>query len=283
MKEKDEAVVEETVEKQKVDIKKVILLVLIIIVSLVGVFFLSTKLRWEAEIGDKTKIFYTADQDTYKVDSLVDFYGHDIAIELEEKEAMELYCSSKFGKDCVKANYTDSFQNNLRHPMTVVNVVILIDLILLFILLREQLTGKIRTYFYAGLIILWGLFVIGSELFKIADYNKLVGDKVTTEGEAVYYIKGDNDSYIPVYKYYIEENEGQFYQEDYIKHGDFEEETVTLYYKKKNPDKMVVEKDLKKHILPIIIGALISCVGITYLNLNVKEKKEKKEEDSKSK
>ncbi len=273
-KEKQEEVLEE-VEKKKINWKRVIQWFLFVVVSLVGVFFLSTYIRWTAEIGSKNEILYTG-QEEVKIKELKDFLGFDLETELKENQAMKVYCSSKFGDSCVTADYTSGIENLLRSPRVVVNIVLLIDLIILYIIFKERLSGKIRAYIYGGLVILLGIYTIGYEIFAVADYYYFVnGNKNVVDAKVVYELVPNNGKeFRPVVKYEVEDTE-------YVTDIDYKAkevgEEITLYYKKKMPDKIDFKRSMVKHILPSIVGIAIIVVGFLYLKLNKKEKPEKEE------
>ena len=277
-KQKQEEVVEE-VEKKKINWKRVIQWFLFVVVSLIGVFFLSTYIRWSAEIGSKYEVLYTG-QEEVKINELKDFLGFDLEAELKENQAMKIYCSSKFGDSCVTADYTSGIENLLRSPRVVVNIVLLVDLIILYIIFKERLTGKIRTYVYGGLVVLLGIYTIGYELFTVADYFYFVnGNKNVADAKVLYELVPNNGKeFRPVIKYEVEDVE---YTTDIDYKAKEVGEEITLYYKKKMPDQIDFKRSMVKHILPSIVGIAIIVVGCLYLKLNKKEKQEKEEEKAK--
>ena len=102
---KSEEIIEE-LEKSKVSWGKVFLITLFVLFTLIAIFFAATFIRWKAEINGKFEILYTG-QEEFKIDKLVDFYGNDLATELKENEAIYVYCSSEFGKECIMPDYNN--------------------------------------------------------------------------------------------------------------------------------------------------------------------------------
>jgi hypothetical protein len=277
-KEKTEEVVEE-VEKKSINWKRVIQWFLFTVVSLVGVFFLSTYIRWNAEISDKYEIIYTG-QEEVKINELKNYLGFDIEAKVEADQAIKAYCSSKYGESCVAADYTSGVENLLRSPRPVVAVVLLIDLIILYIIFKERLTGKIRTYIYGVLIILFGLYIVGYEVFGIADYYFFVnGNKNVVDGTIIKgLIPNNGKEFRPLISYEVEEKE-------YVKDIDIKAKEVgkeiTVYYNKKAPEKIEVKRSMLGHIFPSIVGIATVVLGVVYLKIN--KKKEINEEEKKAK
>lgn len=277
-KEKQEEVLEE-VEKKSINWKRVIQWFLFTVVTLVGVFFLSTYIRWNAEIEDKYEVVYTG-QEEVKINELNNYLGFDIEAEVNEDQAIKAYCSSKFGESCVTADYTSGVENLLRSPRPVVAVVILIDLIILYIIFKERLTGKIRTYIYGALIILFGLYIVGYELFGVADYYFFVnGNKNVVDGSIIKELVPNNGKvFRPLISYEVDEKE---YVTDLdIKAKEVGKE-ITIYYNKKNPEQIEVKRSMLGHIFPSIVGIATIVLGVVYLKIN--KKKEIKEEEKKAK
>ena len=270
----------EEVEKKKINWKIVGLWVVFTIVSLVGIFFLSTYIRWNAEIANKYEIIYTG-QEEVQIKELKDFLGFDVDTKIESDQAIKAYCSSKFGDNCVTADYTSGVENALRSPGTVVSVVVLIDLIILYVILKDRLKKQIRTYIYACLIILFGFYIIGSEVFKVADYYFFVNNnKNVVEGKVIKeLIPHKGKEFRPVISYEIDDKE-------YITDLDIKKtevgKKINVYYKNKNYEVIEVKRDMiKHHIIPSIVGILVLVVGFRYLKLNGKERIKEGEEESK--
>jgi len=280
---KVEEIVEE-VEKSKVSIGKIFLCTLFVLFALVGIFFLATYIRWKAEISDKVPILYTG-QEEVKIDKLVDFYSIELSPELKENEALYVYCTSEYGKECILTDYNNVLENNFRSPLLVISIIVLIDLIIAYILNKENLNGKKRTYVYGAIIILWGLVNVCIAVYKVADYYKEIKFNKTIDANVVYYLRTDSKKkYIPVYKYLVEENEKYYIPTDYAIKGEFKAEEATLYYEGKDYNLITVKKDMKKYILPASVGFVTIIVGFIYLTINSRfKKKQLKEEEEKKK
>ena len=287
---KTEEVIEE-VEKSKVSFSKVFLTTLFVIFTLIAVFFMATYIRWKAEINNKVEIVYTG-QEEVKIDKLVDFYGIELSTDLKESEAIDVFCTSEYGKECIMADYNSLLENNFRNPLLVISIIVFIDLILLYILIKDSLNGKKRSYVYGGLIILWGLVSICISVYKIADYVKLekTGEQIT--GTQINYLRSNNKkSYVPYISYSTENPKNRseiidvkFFPVNYSINGFFEEKEITLYQDKQNKELVTPKRDLKRYILPITIGVLTVIMGFIYLTINSRfKKKEKKEQDDKNK
>ena len=283
MKKKVEEVVEE-VEKSKVSIGKIFLCTLFVLFALIGIFFLSTYIRWKAEISDKVPILYTG-QEEVKIDKLVDFYSIELSPVLKENEALYVYCTSEYGKECILTDYNNVLENNFRNPLLVISIIVLIDLIIVYILTKENLNGKKRTYVYGAIIILWGLVNVCIAVYKVADYYKEIKFNKTIDANVVYYLRTDSEKkYIPVYKYLVEENEKYYIPTDYAIKGEFKAEEATLYYEDNDYNLITVKKDMKKYILPASVGFVTIIVGFVYLTINSRfKKKQLKEEEEKKK
>ena len=305
MKEEKKAQIEELteeIEKKKINFGRLFLCTLFVLFSLIAVFFLATFVRWKAEINNKYPILYRG-QEEIKVDKLIDFYGIELSPELKTDEAIYMYCSSEYGKNCIMPNYSNFLENNFREPLLVISIICFIDLVLVYILLKEYLNGKKRTYIYGAIIVLWGLFLVGKAVYKVADYYKEIKFDKTTEGEVVNYLRSDyKNEYIPVYRYVIEkpqmkmeeqEDGGEEKEPDYtydfpksytIK-GEFKKEKIKLYYEG-NYELITPRRDMKRYIIPATFGLLTVIIGFIYLNINrhfkrLEEKEKKKQEAEK--
>ena len=277
-KEKQE-VVEEEIEKKSINWKRVIQWFLFTVVTLIGVFFLSTYIRWSAEVGDKYEVIYTG-QEEVKIKELKNFLDFDVEAKVGEDEAIKAYCSSKFGDNCVTTDYTSGIENLLRAPRPVITIVVLIDLIILYVIFKERLTGKIRAYVYGALIVLFGIYTVGYEIFGVADYYFFVnGNKNVVDGKIIKEIIPNNGKeFRPLIKYEVEEKE-------YITDLDITKKEVgkkiNVYYNKKHPEKIEVKRSMVGHIAPSLFGIAIIVVGVKYLKIN--KKKVIKEEEKKAK
>ena len=287
---KTEEVIEE-VEKSKVSFSKILLGTLFVLFTLIAVFFLATYIRWKAEISNKTEIVYTGQEEAIKIDKLVDFYGIELDPELKENEAISVYCTSEYGKECIMADYNNVLENNFRNPLLVISIIVLIDLVIVYVLVKGYIGGKKRTYVYGGLIILWGLISICVSVYKIADYVKLekTGNEIT--GQLINYLRSNNKkSYVPYISYSTENPQNRaeiidvkFFPLNYAIDGSFEEKEITLYQDKKNKTLVTPKRDMKRYILPISVGVLTVVMGFVYLTINPRFKKKEAKEAEKEK
>ena len=296
MKEEKQGQIEELVEeveKKKINIGKLFLCTLFVLFSLVGVFFLATYIRWKAEISDKTPILYRG-QEEIKIDKLIDFYGIELSTDLKEDEAIYMYCTSQYGKNCIMPNYSSLLENNFREPLTVINVIVFIDLVLIYILVKDSLNGKKRTYIYGTIILLWGLFGVGKVIYNATDYFLIAKDSHKIPVQVEKYLRSDyKDKYIPVFKYSYEDigvrgdlkSEFDYHFIDsFIIEGEFKQEEVKIYY---DSDFYYMTKKglIFKNIVPATAGILTTIMGFVYLTINkrFKKKEAKKEQEEKEK
>lgn len=285
-KKKIEEAVEEIVEKKKINIGKVFLDTLFVLLTLIAIFFMATYIRWKAEISDKYPVIYRG-QEQVKVDKLVDFYGIEVPVELKEDETILMYCTSEYGKECIMPNYSSVLENNFREPLLAISIIVFIDLVLIYFLLKDTLNGKKRTYIYGAVILLYGLFILGRAVYKVADYYKEIKFNKTVEGEVVGYLRSDyKDKFIPVVEYIVEDNrikdETAEQEEqtpptvailtDYTIKGDFKKDKITLYYEG-NYELITPKKSMRKYILPAITGLAIVVMGFIYLTITKRFKK----------
>ena len=271
---KSEEIIEE-LEKSRVSWGKVFLVTLFVLFTLIAIFFGATYIRWKAEISGKYQIVYTG-QEEIKIDKLVDFYGNDLATELKENEALYVYCTSEYGKECIMPDFNNPLENNFREPLNVIFTLVLIDLLLLYILIKDGIRGKKRVYVYGSIIILYGLVILGSVVYKALDYYMLVkdGNKITANQE--YYLRTDNTKkYIPVISYELGEEEKQYIPTDYAVKGTFEVKNVDVYHHDKK-DIVTIKKDYLMYIWPSVVGILTFVLGIVYMLINKKKKEEEK-------
>lgn len=276
VKEEVTEIVEEKSKNKK--ISKIFLWILIVLISMIGIFFLATYIRWSAEIKDKNEILYYK-QEEIKIDSLKDFYGSDIDINIKDNEALLMYCTSKYGGICVTGDFSNSIENLFRNPYVIINIVILLDLFLLYFILRDKNIGTVKVYVISTIILLYGCYGIGLQIYKYADYYKLVNDsEYLTNGIIYKGLKTDNDKYFkPVVSYDIDDNNYKVYV-DYNVKGIIDskiDEKITLYYDKKNYENVTPRRDFMRYVLPLIVSIITFVLGIFYMTL-LKLKKEEK-------
>lgn len=277
---KDVDVTEVEEDTKKFDVKKLILLILIVITTLVGIFFWSTKVRWDAEIEEYHEILYYG-QEEVQINELTDFYGEELSTEIKDTEALLMYCSSEYGKNCVTGDFNNSFENLLREPSIAINIVVLIDIVLLIILFKDKYMGNaIKTYIIFGIVLVLGLVNIGKVVYNFADYYAFVNDsKNVIDGEIIGQLVTENTSeYYPVVKYITEQGEFINYVSVSI-NGQVEEDLpdknkITIYYDKNDNEVITIKQSLSKYILPVIVGVLYIVVAIAYLVISKRKKNE---------
>ena len=249
----------EEVEVKKINIKNIILIVLLVIVSLVGVFFWSTKIRWDAQIEDYHQVLYYG-QEEVKIETLTGFYDEELEPNIKDTEAILAYCDSEFGGECVTGDFNNSFENLLREPSVVINLVILIDIILLLMIFKDNYYSKVKTYIIFGLVLLYGVISLGKVVFDIADYYFLVHDTefVTTAKIERQLVTNNKNEYYPVVRYTSEQGEFVTYIEVPL-NGSVEDDLpdknkLTIYYDKLDNSIAISKKSLVGYIFPIVVG-----------------------------
>lgn len=264
---KDVDVVENEITTKKLNIKKMLIIILMVIVTLVGLFFWSTKVRWNAEIEDYYEVLYYG-QESIKIDELTNFYGEQIESSVDSTEALLMYCSSEYGKKCITGDFNDSFENLLRNPSIVINIVILIDLVLLFILFKDKYVSKVCSYILFILVLVLGIFNIGKVVFNFANYYYFVNDtEYVVEGEIIGQLVTNNDSeFYPVVKYTTEQGEFITYIESSLdgQLNSFNSNKITIYYDKIDNSLCTIKESLIKYLLPLIVGILYIILSIFY-------------------
>lgn len=262
---KDVEVTEEN--NKKIDIKKIVIFVLIGIVSLIGIFFWSTNVRWNAEIEDYYEVLYY-NQEDIKIESLKDFYGNDLSTKLSDNQAYLMYCSSQYGDVCVTGDFNNTMENLLRNPSSVLSIVILIDLLLVYLLLRGQELGKIKKIVIFSLMIIYGAINLGTQVYSFVDYYFFVNDSEYVANANV--IKGivtDNKKeYYPVVTYTIGEESYTNYLLVPVS-GNVSEDVknnkkITIYYDKRDNEIITSKKSFVSYILPCLIGTIYIVLGI---------------------
>lgn len=279
---KDVDVVDAIEENKKMDIKKIILIVFLVIVSLVGVFFWSTKIRWDAELTEKKHEVLYYGQEEVKVEELTGFFGDKLEVDLKENDALLMYCNSEYGDKCVTGDFNNGFENLLRNPSVAINIVIIVDLILLYLLLKDKINNKVKAYVITGLLIVVGMINLAIVVYDIATYYSLVSNsEYVVEAEIIKGLVTENDKeYYPVVRYSTE-------QDEYVKEilvpldgkvtDDLSSKNkLTLYYDKVDNEVVTIKQSLLKYIVPSIVGVMYIVLGI--INLILFRKTLKKEE-----
>lgn len=268
---KDELIVD---NKKKFN-KNILLIILLVIVSLIGIFFASTYIRWNAEISELVEVYYYGQEDI-KIVSLKDFYGNDLEVDLKDNEALKLYCSSKYGDECLTGNYTDNLENLFRNPYIVINIVILIDIIIIYFIIRNKEIGNIKVYIISSIILLFGLYSFGFQIYRVADYVLNVNDSDNAiEAEIVKgVIPNNGDKFKPIVSYTTENGDYNVYL-DYEIDGLIKDKVgdkITIYYSNEDESIIEVKRSFVRFIIPFIVSIGILVMSIFYFKLKRKDK-----------
>ncbi len=267
---KDVDVTEVEEGTKKFSVKKLVLLILVVITTLVGIFFWSTETRWNAEIVDYNEILYYG-QEEIKIDELIGFYGNEVDTNISDTDAILMYCSSQYGGTCVTGDFNNTFENLLRDSSIVINIVILIDLILLLIMFSDKVFSKVKTYVIFGIVLVYGLVNVGFVVYDFADYYSFVNDsKDVVTGYVVRKIVTENkNEYYPVVEYVTEQGEftnyilSSYSGEVSSEHTD--NNKITIYYDKVDNSVCTIKQDLKKYLLPLIVGLCYVILSIVFV------------------
>ncbi len=279
---------EEQIDEKKIKRKKIRLIVLILLVSLVGLLFFSTYVRWKADIEDKNKLIYYK-QDGIKIDSLVDFYGSDVDIDIDDNEAILMYCNKDYGKNCMTADYNNLMENIYRDPVIIINVVIIIDLILFYMLIKDKFMKDYKKVIMGLVILLYGLSLTFVQVYKIADYYIFANNNFKTTATIYKKVLTSNEkSFFPIVKYEIDGKEYINYLDTKIK-GNIEDkvgEEIEIHYYKKDKNEIVNKKNVLWRIAPALLGTVICLESIWFFPKMRKieeDKKDNKKEEAKEK
>ena len=278
-------------EKKKINFKRIALYFVLVFVSLFGIFFWSTSVRWKDEISDKYEIVYF-NQEDIKIDNIEDFFGGEMSTSVGKDDAYLMYCSSEHGGDCVTGDFNSGLENNLRHPLLVVSICILIDLILVLILLKDKKLSKVLTYTITIIVCLYGLVVACSQVFDISSYllQSKGQDKVEATIYKTTYTESDK-SFKPIMKYNIGSEEKYSFLDSIFKGTikDYLNEKIDVYYK---DDVISYKKSIVGNIIGSIVAILIFILGFRFLKLRkldryeelqkeIEEEKKEKKKDKK--
>lgn len=280
MKKNEDIIVDNEEKKKSFFNKNFVLVILLIVVSLVGIFFASTYIRWNAEISELNEIIYYG-QDDIKITELKDFYGNEMSTEINDYQALRLYCTSEYGNECLTGDYVDTLENLFRSPRVVINIVILIDLIIVYILIKDKKLKKVFIYAVSLLILLYGIYSLGFQIYKISDYIGSVNDSQNvTQAKIIRGVVTSNeDKFKPIIEYTTEKGTNIIYLDYNIK-GNIEDkidDTITVYYKKKDVLDVEVKRSFWGYILPTILSIVTIIMSVIYFKLKDEKKKEENE------
>lgn len=239
--------------------RKIKLIAAMIAVSLVGIMFLATYLRWNSDIADKHRIIYYG-QDNVKIDNLVDFYGLDVNKDIDENSAIVMYCDREYGKNCTTFDNLNFMENVYRNPIIIINIVIIIDLILFYYLIKDKFMKDYKKVIIGLVILIYGLGLSFMQVYKVAEYYIFVNNKFETNA-TIYkkVITGNKNKYHTIVKYEIDGKEYMEYLDTDIK-GNIEDkigEEINIHYYKKNKTDIVGKRNVLWRIAPFILGTLI--------------------------
>lgn len=280
MKKNEDIIVDNEEKKKSFFNKNFVLVILLIVVSLVGIFFASTYIRWNAEISELNEIIYYG-QDDIKITELKDFYGNEMSTEINDYQALRLYCTSEYGNECLTGDYVDTLENLFRSPRVVINIVIIIDLIIVYILIKDKKLKKVFIYAVSLLILLYGIYSLGFQIYKLSDYIGSVNDSQNvTQAKIIRGVVTSNeDRFKPIIEYTTEKGTNIIYL-DYIVKGNIEDkidDTITVYYKKKDVLDVEVKRSFWGYILPTILSIITIIMSVIYFKLKDEKKKEENE------
>lgn len=280
MKKNEDIIVDNEEKKKSFFNKNFVLVILLIVVSLVGIFFASTYIRWNAEISELNEIIYYG-QDDIKITELKDFYGNEMSTEINDYQALRLYCTSEYGNECLTGDYVDTLENLFRSPRVVINIVILIDLIIVYILIKDKKLKKVFIYAVSLLILLYGIYSLGFQIYKLSDYIGSVNDSQNvTQAKIIRGVVTSNeDKFKPIIEYTTEKGTNVIYL-DYIVKGNIEDkidDNITVYYKKKDVLDVEVKRSFWGYILPTILSIITIITSVIYFKLKDEKKKEENE------
>lgn len=272
------------VPKKPLSKKSKLIICGMVLLGLIAIFFISTYLRWERDISNTHKVILTDNESITTRMEIMNFYGEKIDnFKLDEDEAVVMYCNKK-ETSCYITDTTNFNENLLRDPSVIVNILLFGEIILFYMLLYGKEYPKLVKYIVRSILILYGLFLVGQQIYDVANYYYLVNDnKEVVNGTIIKKIQNsDDDKILPVISYTILDKEYLYVSEVTTdkKIGD----EITLYTKKKEPEIVEIKRNPFK-VLNIIVAILIliECfMSIKYFGnkVEIKEDNEKKEESN---
>ncbi len=273
-------------EKTKISKRSIIYIIVMVLIGLCITFTLSTYLRWNNDIDGKKevllisvddKVGYYGDKNEFiEVTKLKDFYDVEEELSIRDNEAIVAYCGTKksLRNECISINPSDSLENTMRNPFNITNILVIIELLLLFVLLISlPSVKKIVVKLIGVVILLYGLFLVGFEVYNISSYYYLIKNDNLIDGVIVKEIKDSNANghILPVVEYEINGEKKLYYSLNKTnkKIGD----VIPLNYKKGE----VIERRNPIKVFEIVIGAIILVIGIMYLVILPKKVNSEKE------
>ena len=289
-------------EKEKIGKKSILFIIIMALIGLCMIFSISTYLRWNRDVENRKEVllieeneklgYYNDKNEFVEVKTLSDFYGTEEDVEIRENEGIVVYCGKKkvSRSDCISINPSDNLENVMRKPYTIINLLVIIELLLLFELLISLPTVKPIVVKICGIvIILYGVFLVGYQIFNVTSYYYFVNNnKNVVDGTIVREIRDSevNNKRLPIIKYTVEDKDYTYYS--LVKTDKKIGDTITLYYGKKDYSKVTEKKNPFK-ILDILISFVVIAIGIMFIkvlpnkiNIKKEEPKESKESEEKA-
>jgi len=254
-----------------------------VFLGVIAIFFIATHLRWERDIAKTHEVILTDNEKITERMSILNFYGEELTdFKLEDDEAAILYCNKKETK-CYVTDTTDFTENLLRNPGNIINILLFGEIILFYMLLYGKGYSKIVRYIVRGVLILYGMFLVGQQIYNVTNYYFLINSNETVNGTIIKKLQNSGDDKIyPVISYTI-------YDQDYLLVSDVKTEQkmgdeITVYIKKRRLEVADIKRNPFK-ILDIMVAIIILIEGfmsIKYFGNKVEIKEEDKEKEESS-
>lgn len=262
-------------EKKKVNILNILLIVLMAICGFIMIIFLSTYFRWIDEsknlvhyIGFKqdNEIVYEYKNNIISTGSIKDFYGESINLELNDNEYIDLYCNKD--RECIYI----SNDNIYVKPYVILYVLSIIMIICLFFLYKSNYK-MVRNVITSVIFIIIGTMCLFLEIYRIVDYYVIVNNtKYLVNGEVVGYVKKDDNNIYEVINYELDDKKGLYYNNKVSVKDNKIGDKVTLYYDKNDINKMY-SKCNPINFINLIYGIILVVIGVCFIKI-LKDKKE---------
>ena len=285
-------------EKEKIGKKSILLIIIMALIGLCIIFSISTYLRWNRDIENRKEVllieeneklgYYNDKNEFIEVKDLTDFYGSEEETKIRENEGIIAYCGSKkvSKSDCISINPNSNLENVMRRPYTIINLLVIIELFLLFELLISLPRVKPIIVTICGIvIILYGVFLAGYQIFNVASYYHFVNNsKNVVEGVIVREIKDSesNNKMLPIIQYTINNRDYTYYS--LVRTDKKVGDTVTLYHANKNFSKVTEKKNPFK-VMDILISLIVMGIGVIFIvtlpdKINIKKEEPKESSES---
>lgn len=250
-------------EEKKVDVLKIIFTILFVIVSVVFLVFLSTKLRWDYELENHENLIMDNGDGTYKVSSVEGFYGDEVDPLKKGDTYRLLQCSDSYGGSCILIDPSDKMEVLLRNPSNFLIALVLFDVILLFLILKDKKYNKVFFFIACLFLFGFGVFNLGKGVFLTSNYYGNIKDKYKISVPIV----GKLDTYkenIRVVKYDLNGKERISYVSKLYDKLDLGSK-MDVYYNPKNYDEVIVPHSISNYVLVILEGVGYLLLGGFYV------------------